>query len=173
MAVGARPWWLRSLTRQDLAPTVSFKRGETSVTRLGCNSVGHLWPEALVHGDAAACCAQCALAPTAGRRGPAPVVPTAEREAEDDLRRLAIPPLGQSWTVRHLLVDDKGKGRTLRTPGEGTSGGGRRTTSTKDGRTALSSSFSSVSAHRSSFERPKEAEAGRRARRWGDKARRR
>jgi hypothetical protein len=65
-----------------------------------------------------------------------------------------------AWTAGHLSADDEGKGRTLRTTGEGTSGGGWRMTSTKDGHTASSSSsFSSVSAHHSSFERSKEAEA--------------
>jgi hypothetical protein len=96
-----------------------------------------------------------------------PVVLAAEREADDNLwcsATLLLDSRGRrrrspAWTAEHLPTDDKGKGHTLRMLGEGTSGSGRRTTSTKDGRTTLSSSFSSVSAHHSSLERPKEAEA--------------
>jgi hypothetical protein len=94
---GVWPWWPQSLTRQDLAPTVSLRWGEMSATRLGCDGVGHPWPEALVHGDMAACRAHCAPAPTSGRRGPGLVVPTAERKTDDNLRRPAAPPLGQTW----------------------------------------------------------------------------
>jgi hypothetical protein len=60
-----------------------------------------------VHGDAAACRAQCALAPTPGRRGHAPVILAAKREADDGLQRLAASPLGQPWPAAAVArLDD-------------------------------------------------------------------
>jgi hypothetical protein len=66
--------------------------------RMMRDGVGHLLPETLVHRVAADCRALSVPAAKPGRRGPMPVIPTAEREADDKLRRLAAPP-GLSWAA--------------------------------------------------------------------------
>jgi hypothetical protein len=126
-------------------------------TRLVRNGVGHPRPEVLVHWDAAVGRTPSALPTRSGRRWSAPVITPAEREAEDELRQSAAPPLGLLRTAvaaadlwRRTYRDWRRRGRAdLVHTREGIGGDGvQRTTSAKVDRAESSSLSSSESAHR-------------------------
>jgi hypothetical protein len=75
--------------RWDVASRPGRRRPTTRLVR---DDVGHPRPELLVHGDATARRALSVLASRPRRRGHAPVIPVAERETDDKLRRPTSPP---------------------------------------------------------------------------------